>query len=160
MKRGARGIEEVTPGGRKRRPRGVNFRPPGGPKWLSGGLWRPPGASWAGGEAQEGGLGGKGSLLFFLKRPKKFFLNFQGPSWGPLGGFWADFGSFPPPRGGPGEAPGGHFWRFCETCSPRGEKERKILIFCCIFGAVFYAIFVLCCVPCCVLCGVAQIEKM
>ena len=47
----------------------MKFRPPGGQKWLSGGLWRPPGASWAGGEAQEGGLGGKGSLLFFLKRP-------------------------------------------------------------------------------------------
>ena len=101
-----------------------------GPKWLSGRPWRPPGASWAGGEAQEGGLGGKGSLLFFLRRPKKFFFELPGSilgtSWRLLGRFWV---LFPPPGGWPGEAPGGHFWRFCETCSPRGEKERKILIF-------------------------------
>ena len=78
----------------------MNFGPPGGPKWLSGGLWRPPGASWAGGEAQEGGLGGKGSLLFFLKRPKKFFFELPGSilgtSWRLLGRFWV---LSTPPRG-------------------------------------------------------------
>ena len=55
LKNGLPGVEEGTPGG-------SNFDP------------RPPGASWAAGQAQEGALGGKGSLLFFLKRPKKVFF--------------------------------------------------------------------------------------
>ena len=128
--RGSQEIEEWTPGGQKRSPRGVKFRPPGGPKWLSGGLWRPPGASWAAGQAQEGALGGKGSLLFFFETAKQLVLELPGSilgtSWRLLGRVWV----LPPPspREGPGEAPGGHFWRFCETCSPRGEKDRKINI--------------------------------
>ena len=80
----------------------MNFRPPGGPKWPSGGLWRPPGASWAGGEAQEGGLGGKGSLLFFFETATKLVLellgSILGTSWRLLGRFWV----LPsPPGGGP-----------------------------------------------------------
>ena len=98
--RGSHEIEKLAPGGGKRSPRGVEFRAPGGPKWLCGGLWRPPGASRAAGEAQEGALSGKGSLLFFLKRPKKYFLERRGSILGTLGGFWVDFGPFPPPRGG------------------------------------------------------------
>ena len=101
--RGSQEIGKLAPGGRKRSPRGVKFRAPGGPKWLSGGLWRRPGASWAAGEAQEGALSGKGSLLFFLKRPKKYFLerpgSILGSSWRLLGRFWS---LSPPPGGGPG----------------------------------------------------------
>ena len=63
--RGSHEIEQLAPGGGKRSPRGVEFRAPGGPKWLRGGLWRPPGASWAAGEAQEGGLSGKALPFIF-----------------------------------------------------------------------------------------------
>ena len=63
--RGSHDIKKLVPGGRKRSPRGVKFRPPGGPKTVVSGLWRPPGASWAAGAAQEGGLSGKWLLLFF-----------------------------------------------------------------------------------------------
>ena len=52
-------LKKWFPGGRKRSPRGVKFRPPGGPKTVVSGLWRPPGASWAAGAAQEGVLSGK-----------------------------------------------------------------------------------------------------
>ena len=93
--RGSHEIEKLAPRGRKRSLRGVKFRAPGGPKWLSGGLWRRPGASWAAGEAQEGALSGKGSLLFFLKGPKKYFLerpgSILGSSWRLLGRFWILF---------------------------------------------------------------------
>ena len=55
-----------------------------------------------------------------------------------LGELLAAFGSildpFPPPGGGPGEAPGGHFLRFCERCSPRGKKIKKIHDFLLHFG--------------------------
>ena len=101
--RGSHEIEKLAPGGGKRSPRGVEFRAPGGPKWLCGGLWRPPGASWAAGEAQEGALSGKGSLLFFFEKAQKVFF---GASRVHLGELLAAFGSilepFPPPGGGPG----------------------------------------------------------
>ena len=131
-------LKKLVPGGRKRSPRGVKFRPLGHPKtadFTRGPVLNP----WfVGPEASRGVLGGRCGLsgkwlLFFFERAKKYFWIVQGPSWTILG-----------PFPGPGEAPGGHFWRFC----------------CCILGAVFYIIFVLCCVPCCVLCGVAKIESM
>ena len=89
--RGSHEIEKLAPGGGKRSPRGVEFRAPGGPKWLRGGLWRPPGASWAAGEAQKGGLSGKGLLSFFVEGAKKVFLerpgSILGSSWRLLGRF-------------------------------------------------------------------------
>ena len=118
------GIEKCPPEGRKMRPRGVKFRPPGGPKWLSGGLWRPPGASW--------GSGGRSwrkrvALVFFETAQKVFFGllgSILGTSWRLLGRFWV---LSPPPGGGPGRLREVNFWRFCETCTPRGEKDRKTL---------------------------------
>ena len=46
---------------------------------------------------------GTGRSYFFLKGPKNIVWSVQGPSWGALGGFWVDFGSF---SGGAGEASG------------------------------------------------------
>ena len=100
--RGSHDIKKLVPGGRKRSPRGVKFRPPGGPKTVVSGLWRPPRASWAAGAAQEGGLSGKWLLLFF-ERAKKVFLerpgSILGSSWRLLGRFWV---LSPPSRGGSG----------------------------------------------------------
>ena len=158
--RGSHEIEKLAPGDGKRSHREVKFRAPGGPKWLSGGLWRPPGASWAAGEAQEGALSGNGALLFFLKGPKNIFWSVQGPSWGALGGFWVDFGSFSPPGGGAGEAPGVILGGFVRGAAREVKNKENSRFFCYILGDLFYAILVLCCVTCCVLCCVAKIEKM
>ena len=130
-------------------PRGSKKEPPGGEISTPGGsemaVWRPLEASRGvlGGRSGSGGRSWRQrvALVFFETAQKVFFLNFQGPSWGPLGGFWADFGSFPPSRGRAGEAPEGHFWKSYESCSPRGQKDEKNKHFCCMLGAVFYAIF-------------------
>ena len=72
-------------------------------------LWRPPGASWAAGEAQEGALGGQGgivvALVFFWKGPNKFFFGVFRPPEDVFVFLGADFGSVSPPGGGgPGRA--------------------------------------------------------
>ena len=90
------------------------------PPAQSGLLWRGleasrGGASWAAGEAQEGALGGQGSLFSFFERAPKVILerlgSLLGTSWRLLGRFW----------GGPGSLREVIFFRFCESCSPRGK---------------------------------------
>ena len=62
----------------------------------------------------------------------------MGPSWGPLGASWAHFGShFLPPLGGPGEAPGGHFWTFLGRPSRDLKNELLFVVFFTYLGSFF-----------------------
>ena len=67
-------------------------------------FWRPPGASWAAGQAQERALGGKGSLFFFETGKKSSFSTSRVHLGHLLAGFGAMLGPFPPSVGRPGEA--------------------------------------------------------
>ena len=79
-----------------------------------------PGASWAPGRPQEGALGGKGRV---------------GKLYGGLGVLLAPLrpvsGRFSPPApgGGPGEAPGGHFWTFFGRPSRDLKNEQLFVVF-------------------------------
>ena len=65
----------------------------------------------------------------------------MGPSWGPPGASWAHFGSqFPSPLGGPGEAPGGHFWTFLGRPSRDLKNELLFVVFFTYVGSLFCAI--------------------
>ena len=85
----------------------------------------------------------------------------MGPSWGPLGASWAHFGShFPPPRGGPGEAPGGHFWTFLGRPSRDLKNELLFVAFSHLWGLFSVLLFALCCLPCSVAGGVVHMQKL
>ena len=85
----------------------------------------------------------------------------MGPSWGPLGASWAHFGSHsPPPLGGPGEGPGGHFWTFLGRPSRDLKNELLFVVFH-IVGVFFSVLlFALCCLPCSVAGGVVHMQKL
>ena len=60
----------------------------------------------------------------------------MGPSWGRLGASWPILGRISPPLGGPGEAPGGHFWTFLGRPSRDLKNELLFVVFH-IFGVFF-----------------------
>ena len=70
-----------------------------------------------------------------------------------------------PPWGGPGEAPGGHFWRYFGAIfgSVLGDQAEKVkLIIFRNFNVIldpFSILFIaLCCLPCCVAGGAAHMQ--
>ena len=124
-------LKQIGSRGSKKEPPGSQISTPGGSenrgfnararvKSVVCGLWRPPGASWAAGAAQEGGLSGKWLLLFFLKGQKSIF----GASRVHLGELLAAFGSILgpfPPSGGLREVIFGGFVRV----AAREVKNRQ-----------------------------------
>ena len=60
-----------------------------------------------------------------------------GSSWRVLGPFWV---AFPPPLGGPGEAPGGHFWTFLGRPSRDLKNKHLFVVFLTYLGSSVYAI--------------------
>ena len=113
--------------GSQKKPHRSNFAPPGV-------LWSPPGASWAPSRPQKGALGGK-----------EEFENCVEGSWDHLGVLLARLGPIlgriPPHLGGPGEAPGGHFWTFLGRPSRDLKNELLFVVFFTYVESFFCAIF-------------------
>ena len=131
--------------GSKKEPHRSNFAP-------QGVLWSPPGASWAPSRPQKGALGGK-----------EEFENCVEGSWDHLGVLLARLGPIlgriSPPLGGPGEAPGGHFWTFLGRPSRDLKNELLFVGFSHIWGLFSVLLFALCCLPCSVAGGVVHMQK-
>ena len=105
--RGSQRVEKSTPRSKKGSP-GGQISPPPGVKF------RPSGWSQMDFRSPLGRLGRQVGLRRALWAEKGELENCMEGSWdpslGPLGVSWARFGSIcPPPGGGPGEGPGGHF---------------------------------------------------
>ena len=139
-------VMKIDARGSKKEPHRSNFAP-------QGVLWSPPGESWAPSRPQKSALGGKEEF-------QKNYGGLLGPPWGPLGASWAHFGShFPPPLGGPGEAPGGHFWTFLGRPSRDLKNELLFVVFSHIWSLFSVLLFALCCLPCSLAGGVVHMQK-
>ena len=97
-----RRLKKATPAGPKKGGPGGQIRPPGGP------ISRPRESqttSWGvlGARSASGGRSGREKVSW-----KIVWRAVLASSWRLLGHFRVAF----PPLGGPGEAPGGHFWRY------------------------------------------------
>ena len=92
-----------------------------------------------------------------LKIERRALGTILGSSWRVLGPFWV---AFPPPLGGPGEAPGGHFWTFLGRPSRDLKNELLFVVFSHIWGLFSVLLFALCCLPCSVAGGVVHMQKM
>ena len=85
-------------------------------------------------------------------------------SWDHLGVLLARLGPIlgriSPPLGGPGEAPGGHFWTFLGRPSRDLKNELLFVVFSHIRGLFSVLLFALCCLPCSVAGGVHMPKKL
>ena len=155
-----RRLKKATPAGPKKEAPGVKFDPPRGPISRPGesqtGFWRPPGARSA-----SGGRSGreKGSWKIVWRALGTVF----GVLLAPLRPV-SD--RLSPPWGGPGEAPGGHFWRyfgviFGSVLENQAEKVKMIIFknFNVILDPFSILFIALCCLPCCVAGGAAHMQK-
>ena len=116
-------------------------------------LWSPPGESWAPSRPQKSALGGK-----------EEFQKIMEGSWDHLGVLLARLGPIlgriSPPLGGPGEAPGGHFWPFLGRPSRDLKNELLFVVFSHMSGLFSVLLFALCCLPCSVAGGVVHMQKI
>ena len=65
-----------------------------------------------------------------------------------------------PSLGGPGEAPGGHFWTFLGRPSRDLKNELLFVVFSHIWGLLSVLLFALCCLPCSVAGGVVHMQNI
>ena len=65
-----------------------------------------------------------------------------------------------PSLGGPGEAPGGHFWTFLGRPSRDLKNELLFVVFSHMSGLFSVLLFALCCLPCSVAGGVVHMQKI
>ena len=65
-----------------------------------------------------------------------------------------------PSLGGPGEAPGGHFWTFLGRPSRDLKNELLFVIVSYIWGLFSVLLFALCCLPCSVAGGVVHMQNI
>ena len=157
------GVVKSTPGGPKKEAPGVKFRSPEG-------QISPPGGSQMGFRSPLGRLGRQVGLRRAFWARKGQLENFMEGSWDRLGVLLAPLrpvsDRLSPPWGGPGEAPGGHFWRYFGVIfgSVLGDQAEKVkLIIFKNFNVIldpFSILFIaLCCLPCCVAGGAAHMQK-
>ena len=158
-----RRLKKATPAGPKKEAPGVKFDPPGvqfrvlgSPKRASGDLL--------------GRLGRQVGLRRALWARKGQLENCMEGSWDRLGVLLAPLrpvsDRLSPPWGGPGEAPGGHFWRyfgviFGSVLGDQAEKVKMIIFknFNVILDPFSILFIALCCLPCCVAGGAAHMQK-
>ena len=144
----ARGSKNRSSGGQISPPPRVKFRSPGIPNGLLEPSWGVVGARSASG-GRSGWERGRWKVV-----------------WRALGTVLESSWRLSTPWGGPGEAPGGHFWRYFGVIfgSVLGDQaeEVKLIIFQ-NFNVIldpFSILFIaLCCLPCCVAGGTAHIQK-
>ena len=119
-------VMKIDARGSQKEPHRSNFAPPGV-------LWSPPG--------RLGRQVGLRRALWAEKRrleiERRALGTILGSSWRVLGPFWV---AFPPPLGGPGEAPGGHFWTFLGRPSQDPKIELLFVVFSHSWGLFFCAI--------------------
>ena len=121
-----KGHENRRPWVQKEAPQ-VKFRPPGGPLESSWGVLGAESAS----EERSGRKRGVSKKLW------RALGTTLGSSWRVLGPFWV---AFPPPLGGPGEAPGGHFFDLFWDAPAEILKMSCCLLFFTYLGSSFCAI--------------------
>ena len=69
-----------------------------------------------------------------MKIERRALGTILGSSWRVLGPFWV---AFPPPLGGPGEAPGGHFWTFLGRPGRDLKNKHLFVVFFTYLGSFF-----------------------
>ena len=138
-------VMKIDARGSKKEPHRSNFAP-------QGVLWSPPGR-----------LGRRVGLRRALWAEKRSFKKNMEGSWDHLGVLLARLGPIlgriSPPLGGPGEAPGGHFWTFLGRPSRDLKNELLFVVFSHIWSLFSVLLFALCCLPCSVAGGVVHMQK-